>query len=171
MFFDVRSWTSFNRKDLTHHITNCFTSSRITTLNDRVDIIIFYLKNSSYKWWYLCMWWRRSHLRASFCLDSLLNKTQFADHLNIEELRLACNPSQFQMDLLKTISPFYSSANKPRDFIKSFAFRKLTFPTDQEPSIMKTKSDLRCEHCRQTGRVFVHWPVEVHSRHFEPIRF
>ena len=60
-----------------------------------------------YKWWYLCMWWRRSHLRASFCLDSLLNKTRFADHLNIEELRLACNPSQFQMDLLKTKSALF----------------------------------------------------------------
>ena len=35
---------------------------------------------------------------------------------------------------------------------------------------MKTRSDLRWEHWRQTGKVLLHWPVLVHSLHFEPIK-
>ena len=31
----------------------------------------------------------------------------------------------------------------PKAFIKSFAFLKFESPTDQEPSIMKTKSDFK----------------------------
>ena len=35
---------------------------------------------------------------------------------------------------------------------------------------MKTKSDFKWLHWRQIGKVLLHWPVDVHSRHFEPIR-
>jgi hypothetical protein len=69
---------------------------------------------------------RQSRSGASFCLDSLLNKTQFADRLNIEELRLACNPSQFQTDLLKKIILFCPKCEKLTErFHKIFCFSEV----------------------------------------------